>query len=212
VILADTIAAMNHADLRHYIRTYERALEPALCARRLASFSGLERFQRPNGRGIRAGLEESAWMELNVTKMADEGFRGMFRRMIDGALALYNTDVGLSIAVPNSPLTSDLIMKRYRPGVREQFQLHFDAIHHVAHRYLVLLWYLNDVAEGGETRFPQLGHAVSARAGTLLMFPPYWMYQHEGAPPRSGDKYILSTYLLFTTGPNSSTAAGMAAE
>jgi hypothetical protein len=23
------------------------------------------------------------------------------------------------------------------------------------------------------------------------------MYQHEGVPPLSGDKYILSTYLLF---------------
>jgi hypothetical protein len=96
--------------------------------------------------------------------------------------------------------------------VQEQFQLHFDAIHHVSHRYLVLLWYLNDVAEGGETRFPQLDCSVSARAGTLLMFPPYWMYQHEGVSPVSGDKYILSTYLLFTTGPGSSTAAGMAAE
>ena len=30
------------------------------------------------------------------------------------------------------------------------------------------------------------------------MFPPFWMYQHEGVPPVSGDKYILSTYLLFT--------------
>jgi hypothetical protein len=29
------------------------------------------------------------------------------------------------------------------------------------------------------------------------MFPPYWMYQHEGAPPLSGDKYIVGTYLLF---------------
>jgi prolyl 4-hydroxylase len=29
------------------------------------------------------------------------------------------------------------------------------------------------------------------------MFPPYWMYQHEGIPPLSGNKYIISTYLLF---------------
>jgi len=29
------------------------------------------------------------------------------------------------------------------------------------------------------------------------MFPPYWMYQHAGLPPRSNDKYIISTYLLF---------------
>ena len=29
------------------------------------------------------------------------------------------------------------------------------------------------------------------------MFPPYWMFQHAGRPPVGGDKYILSTYLMF---------------
>jgi prolyl 4-hydroxylase len=90
-------------------------------------------------------------------------------------------------------------MKRYRPGQEEQFQLHFDAINFVANRYLVMLWYLNDVAEGGETAFPYLDLGVKPQAGRLLMFPPYWMYQHQGLPPVSEDKYILSTYLLFDT-------------
>ena len=48
-------------------------------------------------------------------------------------------------------------------------------------------------------RAPALDIEITARAGRLLMFPPYWMYQHEGLPPQSGDKYILSTYLLFTS-------------
>jgi prolyl 4-hydroxylase len=210
-VLIDT-SAMSQTDLRHYIRTYERALDPALCTQMIDSFNTLARFQARNGRGVRAGLEDSAWTELNVSRMSDAGFRSMFRKFIDEALARYNRDVGLTIPVPNSPLTSDLILKRYQPGSAERFQLHFDAIHHVAHRYMVLLWYLNDVTEGGETRFPQLEHSVRAQAGTLLMFPPYWMYQHEGATPRSGDKYILSTYLLFTASPSNPTAAGMAAE
>jgi len=38
---------------------------------------------------------------------------------------------------------------------------------------------------------------VKPQCGRLLMFPPYWMYQHQGLPPISGEKYILSTYLLF---------------
>jgi hypothetical protein len=189
---------MGLADLRHFVRVYDGDLEPPVCAQMIASFHALERFQRTNGRDVRAGLESSAWTELNVTRLADAGFLGMFRRRIDLALERYNREIGLTIAVPNAGLTSDLILKRYRPSREERFQLHFDAIHHVANRYLVLLWYLNDVAEGGETRFPQLDLAVEARAGRLLMFPPYWMYQHEGAPPVSGDKYIVSTYLLFT--------------
>ncbi|HWK74887.1 MAG TPA: 2OG-Fe(II) oxygenase [Povalibacter sp.] len=192
------------ADLRHYVRTYDQDLDLALCRQMIDSFSALERFQRANGRTVRAGMEGSAWTELNVSRMSDAGFQGLFRGLIDRALDRYNRDVGLPIAIPNSPLTSDLVMKRYRPGRQEQFQLHFDAIHHLANRYLVLLWYLNDVDGGGETRFPQLELAIRPRAGRLLMFPPYWMYQHEGAPPLSGDKYIISTYLLFTTPSNPS--------
>jgi len=188
---------MNHADLRRYIRTYDADLEPRLCQQMIASFAGLERFQMRNGRGVRNGLEESAWTELNVSRLSDAGFMGMFRRQIDRALERYNRDIELAIPIPNSPALSDLTLKRYRPGEQERFQLHFDSINHVANRYLVLLWYLNDVEHGGETRFPQLDVTVQARAGRLLMFPPYWMYQHEGLPPLSGDKYIVSTYLLF---------------
>lgn len=184
-------------ELNHFIRTYDHDLDPKLCEQMIGSFHALERFQKRNGRGVRAGLEGSAWTELNVSKLSDPGFQSMFRSQIDRALARYNEDVGLQIAIPNSPAISELVMKRYQPGGNEGFQTHFDAIHHVANRYMVLLWYLNDVAEGGETRFPQLNISVQARAGRLLMFPPYWMYQHEGVPPRSGDKYIISTYLLF---------------
>jgi hypothetical protein len=188
---------MNHADLRRYIRTYDNDLDPRLCQQMIASFAGLERFQMRNGRGVRGGLEQSAWTELNVTRLSDAGFMGMFRARIDRALERYNRDIELAIPIPNSPALSDLTLKRYRPGEQERFQLHFDSINHVANRYLVLLWYLNDVEQGGETRFPQLDVTVQARAGRLLMFPPYWMYQHEGLPPISGDKYIVSTYLLF---------------
>jgi len=188
---------MDIRDLKHYIRVYDHNLDAALCQKMIGSFHSLEKLQRRNGRGIRKGLEGSSWTELNVSKLSDATFLDMFRQTIAAALARYNRDIGLTIALPNSATFSDLIMKRYRPEGDERFQLHFDAINHVANRYLVFLWYLNDVAEGGETRFPQLEHSVESRSGRLLMFPPYWMYQHEGLPPRTGDKYILSTYLLF---------------
>ncbi len=183
--------------LQHYIRTYDDDLEAALCERMVASFDALERFQQPNGRGHRAGLEHSAWTELNVTRLADPGFLGSFRLGIDRALERYNRDLGLTIAVPNSATIADLVMKRYRPGTGEQFELHFDSIYQKADRYLVMLWYLNDVASGGETTFPQLGVAVQPKRGRLLMFPPFWMYQHEGRAPVGGDKYIVSTYLTY---------------
>lgn len=184
-------------DLSFYVRTYDHNLDGPMCRQMIESFGSLQRFQMQNGRGIRAGLEESAWTELNVTRLSDPSFLSMMRSCVDQALVRYNQDVALPIAIPNTPLLSEFVIKRYRPAHNEKFQLHFDAINFVANRYLVLLWYLNDVVEGGETEFPMLNLRVPARAGRLLMFPPYWMYQHQGLQPISGDKYILSTYLLF---------------
>lgn len=185
-------------NLEHFVRTYDGDLDAALCARMIASFQGLSRFHQLNGRNVRAGLEESAWTEINVTQLSESSLQGFFRRRVSAALERYNRDVGMApIPIPDSPRTADLILKRYRPDMAESFQVHFDAVHEVANRYLVFLWYLNDVDEGGETEFPQIGLKIRARQGRLLMFPPYWMFQHGGLAPRSSEKYILSTYLLF---------------
>jgi hypothetical protein len=193
------MSATPHQHLRHFIRVYDDALPATWCTRLLKGFDALSAHQARNGRELRAGLEDSAWTELNVTRHGDPLTAGFFRGRIDEALARYNADVQLDLPVPNSPAFADLVLKRYRPNSAERFQLHFDAINHLSNRYLVLLWYLNDVEHGGGTRFPRLDIEITARAGRLLMFPPYWMYQHEGLPPQSGDKYILSTYLLFTS-------------
>jgi len=195
------MSAPPHQDLRHFIRVYDDALPATWCTRLLKGFDAMSVHQARNGRELRAGLEDSAWTELNVTRHGDPLSAGFFRGRIDEALARYNADVQLDIPIPNSPAFADLVLKRYRPNSAERFQLHFDAINHLSNRYLVLLWYLNDVQLGGATRFPRLDIEVTARAGRLLMFPPYWMYQHEGLPPESGDKFILSTYLLFTSAP-----------
>jgi prolyl 4-hydroxylase len=194
------MSAPSHQDLRHFVRVYDDALPATWCTRMLAGFNALSAHHARNGRGVRTALPDSAWTELNITRHGDPLTVGYFRKLMDEGLARYNAEVGLSLPVPAASACADLVLKRYRPSADEQFQLHFDSVDHLASRYLVFLWYLNDVERGGGTRFPDLGLEVAARAGRLLVFPPYWMYQHEGLPPESGDKYILSTYLLFTSG------------
>ena len=184
-------------DLHHYVRVYDDALQPEFCARLVTGFEQTIEAQRRNGRGVREGLEDSAWTEVNLGALADDAMRGFFLKQVEDGLARYNADVGMPIPVPLRPRTDLLMMKRYRPGGDEAFQPHFDSIDTVCGRYMVFLWYLNDVEAGGETEFCGLDLKVEPRAGRLLMFPPYWMFQHAGLPPISGDKYILSTYLLF---------------
>lgn len=190
-------ASVPSDHLRHFIRTYEHSLPRELCQKLIDAFLSLSEFQAKNGRGIRPGLDDSAWTEMDISKLSDQAFLSFFRARISEELNRYNADVGLPIAVPDSPLLSPLILKCYRAGTNEKFQTHFDSINGVCDRYLVFLWYLNDVHEGGETWFPSLSYGAAPRAGRLLMFPPYWMYAHQGRAPLSSDKYILSTYLRF---------------
>ena len=183
--------------LDRFVQVYDQALPRELCERMVESFHALQRFQRVNGEGQRAGLEESRWTELDIGPRSVAGFRQRLRDHMHAHLARYVETVGLTMPVPPTERTSELIIKRYRPGGEERFQPHFDSLGEVSNRYLVFLWYLNDVAEGGETAFVDLGLEVKPQAGRLLMFPPYWMFQLAGRAPVSNDKYILSTYFLF---------------
>lgn len=184
-------------DLARYVQWFDGALAPEFCERMIDAFQTLDRFQMRNGRGAMTALQSSAWTELNVSKVADASFETLFREQVLHYLALYNQRAPQTLPIPPRDRLENLRIKRYLAAENDQFQPHFDALDYTSNRYMVFIWYLNDVAEGGETEFCDLGLRVAAKAGRLLMFPPYWMYQHAGLPPRSGDKYIISTYLLF---------------
>ena len=88
-------------------------------------------------------------------------------------------------------------MQRYLPG--EYYHWHIDGgSHQFAQRQLVALWYLNDVpGPGGETEFRHQGLKVRPRAGTLVLFPPFWTHEHRAVTVREGVKYIATTWVVF---------------
>lgn len=86
-------------------------------------------------------------------------------------------------------------VKRYNSGSDDRYDTHVDVAHiESAQRYLALLFYLNDDFTGGQTQFAE-GPAVIPKRGTVLVFPPYWMFPHAGLRVLTGTKYIMSTYL-----------------
>jgi prolyl 4-hydroxylase len=183
--------------LEKFVRVVDGALPAIFCQQLVANFELAKEEQQLNGRYSKSGFDNSAWTEINLTKLADAGFLGFFLHQVREQLAAYVSTIKLQIPLPDTGKIADLILKRYRAGSGEAFQTHFDSIYDMSNRYLVFLWYLNDVETGGETYFPDLDVRVKAKTGRLLVFPPYWMYQHAGLAPVSNDKYILSTYLLF---------------
>ena len=67
------------------------------------------------------------------------------------------------------------------------------------HRTLLFMFYLNDVAEGGQTEFYYQNRSISPKAGSMVIAPAYFTHTHRGCVPVSNDKYILTSWILFNS-------------
>lgn len=65
------------------------------------------------------------------------------------------------------------------------------------HRVLAFQFYLNDVTEGGETEFFYQEKKVQSKAGRMIIFPAGFTHTHRGNKPESGDKYIITSWVMF---------------
>ncbi len=63
-------------------------------------------------------------------------------------------------------------------------------------RAFVFSIYLNDVEEGGETEFLHYSKRVKPKKGRIVIWPAAFPYLHRGNPPLSGEKYILTSWMI----------------
>mgnify|MGYP003116139510 FL=1 len=64
-------------------------------------------------------------------------------------------------------------------------------------RAFVFSVYLNDVEEGGETEFLHFSKRVKPKTGRIVIWPAGFPYVHRGNPPLSGEKYILTSWMML---------------
>jgi hypothetical protein len=57
--------------------------------------------------------------------------------------------------------------------------------------------YLNDVEDGGETEFLHQSVRVKPKTGRIVIWPAGFPYLHRGNPPLSGEKYILTSWMML---------------
>jgi hypothetical protein len=88
-------------------------------------------------------------------------------------------------------------LQRYEKGVGHFKSFHTEGEYsEFCDRLFAVMFYLNDVEEGGETEFLHQSLWVRPTKGTFLIWPAPWPYVHRGHVPVSNDKYILTTWLL----------------
>ena len=86
---------------------------------------------------------------------------------------------------------------KYEPGQ------HFQKIHcersslGTLHRLFAFMTYLNDVDDGGETKFSHFNVKVKPEIGKTNIWPAEWTHAHTGEILKSGKKYIITGWLHF---------------
>lgn len=73
-----------------------------------------------------------------------------------------------------------------------------DAQAEALHRTLLWTIYLNDDFRAGETEFYYQRRQVTPKTGSVLIAPTAFTHTHRGNRPIGGDKYIATSWILFS--------------
>ena len=181
--------------LRDLIQIYENAIDPEVGKFLIDFFE-----QSPDKQEVVDREKKPSFTQINLTECHKEhpqleDVHNFFIQETISYRDKYYEFVNRGV-FPSQHAFEQFRIKRYVTGGEEMFDTHVDVIDYASsRRFLSFMWYLNDVVEGGNTVFENV--VINPKAGTLLIFPPLWMYPHSGEAPISNSKYILSTYLHY---------------
>jgi len=120
---------------------------------------------------------------------------------------MFNFDIALKHYIENTGAADAYGVPFHFTNLKIQKTLPTEGYHvwHIEHgrgfemepRAFVFSIYLNDVEDGGETEFLHFSKRVKPKTGRIVIWPAAFPYLHRGNPPLSGEKYILTSWMML---------------
>ena len=187
------------------IRVYDDVIDEDSCQQLIEKF---ESFEDSLEEVYEKDEEERiAFKQLQLVKFKEwESVQQGMLELFQDYIVRYKTDCNIKDKQwPQEYGYEAIRMKRYLNNDFDRFDPHVDVLdHHTSRRFLAFFIYVNDVDEGGETKFVNLNKegtyvplTVNPKRGRLLMFPPMWPWYHAGLKPESGKKYLIHSYCHY---------------
>lgn len=188
-------------NLAHYVRVYDNVFDADFCNALIDAFDHENTSDSSLMRTSEYSWDQDyrRFREIEITKAPRfSQFIETYYARIAQVYEQYKQSVQNPF-FPSKHVFENARMKKYEANDKDQFGWHTDVGDKAsASRFLVMFMYLNDVEEGGLTRFEShLDFTVKPKQGRIVVFPPMFMYPHIGEKPVSGSKYILSTYAHY---------------
>jgi prolyl 4-hydroxylase len=179
-------------EIKDLIQVYSNALDEETCKSLIDIFENnedkherIERNRRPN------------FTQFNLTQYSEDNKE--IHNLIISKTLQYKKEYYEFVdgrCFPKENAFEQFRIKKYNNDGNDAFDAHVDVIDYASsRRFLSFFWYLNAVEEGGETVFSDV--TIKPETGKLVVFPPLWMFPHQGNSPISNEKYLLSTYLHY---------------
>jgi hypothetical protein len=182
-------------ELLDLIHVHDNSLEPNVCDFLISLFEqSSDKHERYDNDGKPNFTQFNLTENRNLTEEVNQVHNHIIKKIFEHRDNYY--EFVDKRVFPEEHALEQFRIKKYNPGGSDWFDTHVDVTNHEsARRFLSFMWYLNDVESGGNTVFDDV--IITPKKGTLVMFPPLWMYPHRGEPPLSGPKYIMSAYLHY---------------
>ncbi|MEM8688782.1 MAG: 2OG-Fe(II) oxygenase [Pseudomonadota bacterium] len=181
-----------------FIKHYDEALDLEVCEQIIQRFDAdpaREQGKVSGNAGAELDLAGKQTTELVLPPDSWGDVISVLQTSLSQFLGRYQADVKFLAGSDHKDLHAEpLRVKKYDPG--GQFHWHIDdnsAQNQT--RVLAAQWYFNNVDSGGHTEFEDQDTRIKPVAGRIAFFPVGWTYRHRGAPPKSGPKYVCTTFV-----------------
>lgn len=182
--------------MARYVKRFENVLSPSLCEELI------DRFERDPRVQADPQPDYSTRSYLNLSEAWD------WRRQVQALTQIADPMIADFFRLPERYRAAEQkdwandgwILARYRPG--DACIFHDDAQNPIPPanglRLATLIFFLNDVMEGGELFFPVQDLKISPRRGHAVIFPAQVTHPHEVLATKTS-RYVVQTWI---TDPN----------
>jgi hypothetical protein len=190
-------------NINNFIGVYDNYITKEECNKAIQLFENQDKFNNTINRigfekaSILAKQDQQFFAEPNNLDVWWEELKTM----------MFNFDLAWNHYVQSTGAKETYGVPFHFTGLKIQKTLPTEGYHiwHVEHgrgfdsepRAFVFSIYLNDVEEGGETEFLHFSRRVKPKTGRIVIWPAGFPYVHRGNPPLSGEKYILTSWMML---------------
>ena len=189
--------AVSAQDCNRIIEYYERyALAGLVMDRQEAELMPMKT-DKDNSQYFLSNTANFCTQQNNINTRSDIWIFDTFKKAVMDCYKHYVNEYGVLARVAKHTISGTVKIQKTLPKQGYHVWHCEHGSFQLGARLGLVMLYLNDVEEGGETEWLYQSRRVKPKTGTMVICPSGFTHTHRGNPPLSGEKYLVNCWLEF---------------